>query len=543
MHTPKTIAYLLSLFAANTALGQTVIVDNGDPGFSIQSGTWNTSAYGNPYGVDYNWASCSSTNMTAQVEWRPTLPQAGEYEVAVHYVSGSNRADNSPFTVNHATGTTTVLVNQQINDSTWVRLGEFSFDAGTNGSVTLGNNANPTVVIADAVRFRPSNQFITADDPRIEIGGSLYSRTDGAAMRLDRIDPAIMANPGDLFSPAVAVLTTGVTIRFCTDSPTVRAYFNHLSYVVTEGTGYVVYQDGVFNQLVTDLETVDIATTNPGYPVTYEIVCPSYDEVTFSELELEPGSSLCELQPDRRLHYFAFGDSISHGAEIDADTKGDSTRSYPWILASAKGWHLYNLAVGGSKVTPAFGNMLTGRKADIITILWGTNDIFKDNNLPLFTTNYQSLLDNLRMAQPFAPIYCITMITAASEGPGSNGYTLNDYREAVAGIVAGRQNAGDCRIHLVRGEQLTTLADLSDGTHLSVPGAASFAAELSAAIGPVWGDFNEDGTLTVDDWTLLANCAYGPGETPLPEICENYDNDCDNDIDLQDFAAFMAKYQ
>ena len=75
-------------------------------------------------------------------------------------------------------------------------------------------------------------------------------------MRLDRIDPALFAAAGDLFSPSVAVLTSGVTVRFRTDSATARVNFNHLSYVVTEGTGYVIYQEGVFDRLVSDLETV-----------------------------------------------------------------------------------------------------------------------------------------------------------------------------------------------------------------------------------------------------------------------------------------------
>jgi len=536
-------ALLLGLSTAGVAIGQAIVVDNADPGFTILSGTWDTGAYGSPYGADYRWATTSGAGgAPAEVEWRPDLPQAGEYEVAVHYVSGTNRATDAPFTVHHAGGSVTVPVNQQINNSTWVRLGRFSFDAGSGGYVKLSNTAGPTVVIADAARFRSADGLVPFDDRRIRIGGALFYSEGDYAMRLDRIDPQLLTNPTDLFSPAVAVLTTGVTVGFCTDSPSIRAHFNHLSYVVTENTGYVVFQNGVFDQLVHELEVVDIPSTQPGTPVTYEIVCPSYDEVTFAELELEPGASLFPLPVDRRPRYFALGDSITHGSELDADTKADSTKSYPWVLAAAKGWQLYNLGVGGSKVTPAFGNMLTGERADLITILWGLNDKSRDNDLPLFTSKYETLLDNLRAAQPRTPVYCMTPITCSYEGPGSQGYTLGDYRDAIVGIVATRQAAGDCHLHLVRGEDLTTLADLSDGTHLSVPGAASFANALAGVIGAPWGDFDQDGTWDAEDWGLFAGCLAGPDTTPPAGTCDGCDYDCDADVDLVELAAFQQRF-
>jgi lysophospholipase L1-like esterase len=522
--------------------GQTTIIDNADPAFTLLSGTWNTGAYGSPYGPDYRWAASTAAGTpSAEVEWRPNLPAAGEYEICVHYVAGSNRAENAPFGVHYAGGSVTVVVNQQVGDSTWVSLGTYPFEAGTAGSISLGNAAGPTVVIADAVRFRRTDSFliIPGTDPRIVIGGALFAHAEPHAVRLDRIDPLLLADPQDLFSPSVAVLTTGVTIRFRTDSASIRANFDHLSFVVTEGTGYAVFQDGVFDRLVSDLEAVDIPSGQPGVPVTFEIACPSYDEVTLADLELDADASLFPLPPDRRPRYFALGDSITHGSELDADTKADSTASYPWMLARSKGWHLFNVAVGGSRVTPAFGGMLSGQQADVITILWGLNDKARDNDLALFVSKYDTLLDNLRGAQPRTAIHCITPITSASEGPGSNGYTLDDYRDAIAALVATRQAAGDCHLHLIRGEDLTALADLSDGVHFSVAGAERFAASLAGLVGPAWGDFDNDGAWSAEDWPLLAGCVTGPGATLPPDICQGMDLDCDQDVDLTELAAFQ----
>ncbi|MBU0640537.1 MAG: family 10 glycosylhydrolase [Planctomycetes bacterium] len=147
------LAWLLSPLAG-ISLAQTVTVDNSDPEFTILYGEWTSGAYGQPHGIDYNWAATTAYGADpAAVEWRPNLPQTGVYNVATWYVPGGNRADNAPFTIYHTGGSTPLTVNQQINGETWYALGAYAFNAGTSGYVTLHNSANPSVVIADAVRF------------------------------------------------------------------------------------------------------------------------------------------------------------------------------------------------------------------------------------------------------------------------------------------------------------------------------------------------------------------------------------------------------
>ncbi len=135
---------------------QMVVVDNVDAGFTILSGIWDIGSYPTPHGADYRWALTSGYDPGepyAEVEWRPNLPVADVYEVAVWYVSGTNRANDVTFTVHHLGGSTPVEVNQQIHGSSWNVLGAFAFGAGTAGSVTVTNSASASVVIADAVRF------------------------------------------------------------------------------------------------------------------------------------------------------------------------------------------------------------------------------------------------------------------------------------------------------------------------------------------------------------------------------------------------------
>jgi RHS repeat-associated protein len=85
--------------------------------------------------------------------WTLSVPTSGSYEVFSRWTQHPNRATNAPYTVNHASGSTTVLVNQEAGGGTWFSLGTFTFSAGS-ATVTLTDQAND-YVIADAVMLLP----------------------------------------------------------------------------------------------------------------------------------------------------------------------------------------------------------------------------------------------------------------------------------------------------------------------------------------------------------------------------------------------------
>ena len=59
-----------------------------------------------------------------------------------------------PVDIVSASGTNTLLLNEQINYASWNYLGAYNFDAGTNGFVRIRTDGtNGDVVSADAVRF------------------------------------------------------------------------------------------------------------------------------------------------------------------------------------------------------------------------------------------------------------------------------------------------------------------------------------------------------------------------------------------------------
>jgi hypothetical protein len=118
------------------------------------TGAWSTgTSAADKYKADYRFAS-SAASATATATFRPNLPNAGLYDVFVWHSVGSNRATNAPWTISFFGGSTNILVNQQNNGGAWFPIASARpFSAGTNGFVSVNNQASNSVVIADGVKF------------------------------------------------------------------------------------------------------------------------------------------------------------------------------------------------------------------------------------------------------------------------------------------------------------------------------------------------------------------------------------------------------
>jgi spore germination protein YaaH len=125
-------------------------------------GTWydtgqTTLYYGTAGEVGYRYAYTSTTGTSAWASYRPNLPVAGEYPVYTWVRHGSDRV-NQLYRIHHAGGVMDVRVHHNQVGNGWVWLGNYYFEAGTNGCVNISNYApesgsSSDVVIADAIRF------------------------------------------------------------------------------------------------------------------------------------------------------------------------------------------------------------------------------------------------------------------------------------------------------------------------------------------------------------------------------------------------------
>jgi len=136
-------------------LAADIIVDNLSPDFA-KTGTWNESA-----AIDeYAGSSVTATAIGAKATWRPTLSQAGTYDVYAWWSAKKadgtryDRDSQAGYVIHYSGGTATRTVDQDLNSGKWVRLGTFTFAAGTSGYVDLvRDTANGVSTCADAVRF------------------------------------------------------------------------------------------------------------------------------------------------------------------------------------------------------------------------------------------------------------------------------------------------------------------------------------------------------------------------------------------------------
>ncbi len=129
-------------------------------GFADKKDTY--SGLDNPFSMGTaRQADCvENESQAAQVVWRPEIPERGEYAVYVSYKSLPNSTSAAAYTVHHLGGQSRFVVNQKMSGSTWVYLGTFLFNEGSQSHVSL-SSAVPSgygfesgkVVTADAVRF------------------------------------------------------------------------------------------------------------------------------------------------------------------------------------------------------------------------------------------------------------------------------------------------------------------------------------------------------------------------------------------------------
>ncbi|MDB4694956.1 hypothetical protein OAF83_01505 [Rubripirellula sp.] len=128
-------------------------------------GTWQYSTHTPPYlGIGYLHDQKNGKGKKS-VTYRPCLPHTGFYEVRVSHCFNVRRSTNTPITIGHMGGETTVRINQQKmpeHKKLFRTLGRFRFQKGQEGWVEISNNkTDGKYVIADAVQFIPISVFPT----------------------------------------------------------------------------------------------------------------------------------------------------------------------------------------------------------------------------------------------------------------------------------------------------------------------------------------------------------------------------------------------
>ncbi|MCU4174417.1 SGNH/GDSL hydrolase family protein [Carboxylicivirga sp. N1Y90] len=328
---------------------------------------------------------------------------------------------------------------------------------------------------------------------KIQVLGANYVMREEAKLSYNRFSEATLNAPLSeaMFNADKARTNSGIRLRFKSASPKIRLTFAP-DQGQNRGAEFAVLQNGIQthtfdfkgekskNEMLLEFENVAGEKES-----LFEVVLPSFANVSLLKMELLDRASLLSIPEDVRPIYFAIGNSITHGVG-----QGSAAYlTYPYLLAQKLDYNYYNLAVGGAKISPAIASM-TGEmpQADVITILIGYNDLmFNDKSVKQYSNDYRAYLKTIRQNQPKAAIYCITLTHTRAEANERTGIVPDDFREALKILVNDFQKNGDSKLYLIEGDEISSEKNLradrlTDKAHFGIEGAALFAEELCQII-------------------------------------------------------------
>lgn len=331
-------------------------------------------------------------------------------------------------------------------------------------------------------------QVIAPDAKEITVKGCRYLSMHEGLQCFSRFHAEIgKLPPKDIgFNWLKGQTTTGIRIVFKTDSPKVKLNFKLQEEASYRGTEFGVFINDEWHQayLSTKKEGLDLEVvieSGSAEMKKYEVTLPSFSNPALKNIEIAEGSKMEKAEEEPQKCYVAIGDSITHGQGQGSATQ----KTYPYLLSKKLNLDLYNLAVGGGKISlPVAKQLKDWKKIDLMTILIGYNDwCFNGKTVEQYQNDYREFLKITRSNHPNTKIYCITMLYTKTEKSKKSGLPLPPFRKAVEDLVNELQQAGDKNVHLVKGDEITSIKNLqtdkSDPVHLSVEGASLLAEELS----------------------------------------------------------------
>jgi hypothetical protein len=135
-----------------------ILVDDSQassPEFAKIGGWGVVDAGDDDWGETYNYAHTTTDpdGFQSKIVWRPSISHAGVYTVSAWIAPHENCTDTVTYTIRHAGGISSVVVNQVVLEPTWANLGAYPFTAGADNCVTLTNYTRANRVVADVVKF------------------------------------------------------------------------------------------------------------------------------------------------------------------------------------------------------------------------------------------------------------------------------------------------------------------------------------------------------------------------------------------------------
>lgn len=321
------------------------------------------------------------------------------------------------------------------------------------------------------------------DDPNIIYTGVVEKINGSSGMELYRLKKSyIDASNGGYWSNKNAGTQPGISIVIKTASPIVRFNFSLNSAYEDRWARVVLYENGV--EAETSQGAVGLSLSISGSASssginTWTCILPAFKAQFLNNIELEDGYTLESPDFSSKPVYVAIGNSITHGVGQTANT---TTLGYAWQVAEALGYELYNFAVGGSKINTQILDNFTGISPDLVSVLWGYNDVNSPWDLSQAMAKFDTLMTSLVQAYPNTKIVAIeqtyTTTTTGSQVPENS---IERLRTEELAILEKLQLTHK-NLFIVNGLDYTDATSLSDAVHLNDQGAKDLANGLIAEI-------------------------------------------------------------
>ncbi len=206
--------------------------------FTKSNTNWQVPIYycGHNMHAYYTWSTTDAGSSNYWGEWEINVPEDGRYSIEAHIPfcnTGQAETNGAHYTINHALGSSDVVLSQNAHVGLWMKLGEFNFSSGSSYSVHL-----------DDLTTTDSGLGVWFDSLRL--------------LRIDNAEPGQIINN----TPADGLLTNNPAIQFgwttASTFPVLRttfqmsqaANFNNLTYETSWNTAVfattrTLNQDGI----------------------------------------------------------------------------------------------------------------------------------------------------------------------------------------------------------------------------------------------------------------------------------------------------------
>ena len=215
-----------------------------------------------------------------------------------------------------------------------------------------------------------------------------------------------------------------------------------------------------------------------------ELWLPQLGDFALKWIEVEEGANVRPLE-DGRKRWITYGSSITHCIGAEAPTQ-----TWPSIVAREVNLNLTNLGVSGQcHLDFLIAKIIRDRPADFLSICAGANACSDSSlNARSFASSLIGFVQAVREKHPVTPLLLISPIFTAETAPNRVGWTMENYREAVAETAEVLRQNGDHHVRYVNGLELfdESLAHLMrDGWHPNADGYKMMGKNFLERAGPI----------------------------------------------------------